>query len=75
MVLCVVTLVSRVIKLASRVVNLVSRGISCRNDGMTEMPNTTTTDLRMYCNSFPIVINKNRSFSNFEETLPHFDHV
>jgi len=35
---------------------------------MTEMPNKTMTYLRMYCNTFPIVLNMNNSFSNFEET-------
>jgi glutaredoxin len=39
---------------------------------MTEMPNKTMIYLRTYCNSFPIVLNINHSFSNFEETLPHF---
>ena len=38
---------------------------------MTEMPNKTMTSLRMYCDSFPIVINMNNSFSNFEEILTH----
>ena len=36
---------------------------------MTEMPQKTMTDLKMYCNSFPIVLNTNHSFSQFEETL------
>ena len=40
---------------------------------ITEMPNKTMTYLRMYCNSFPIVLNINHSFSNFEETLTHFN--
>ena len=39
---------------------------------MTEMPNKTMTSLRMYCDSFPIVINMNNSFSNFEETFNKF---
>jgi hypothetical protein len=42
---------------------------------MTEMPNKTITYLRMYCNSFPIVLNLNHSFSIFEETLTHFNHL
>ena len=32
------------------------------------MSNRTMTYLRMYCNIFPIVLNINHSFSNFEET-------
>ena len=39
---------------------------------MTEMPHKTMTYLRMYCNSFPIVLNINHSFSNFEKTSTHF---
>ena len=41
---------------------------------MTETPHKTMTYLRMYCNSFPIVPNVNHSFSNFEESLAHFNH-
>ena len=39
---------------------------------MTKMPHKTMTYLRNYCISFPIVLNINNSFSNFEETLTHF---
>ena len=42
---------------------------------MTEMPHKTMTYLRMYCNSFPIVLNINHSFSNFEEILTHFNNM
>ncbi len=42
---------------------------------MTDMPNKTMTSLRMYCDSFPIVINMNHSFSNFEEILTHFNQI
>ena len=42
---------------------------------MTEMPNKTMIYLRTYCNSFPIVLNINHSFSNFEETLTHFNNM
>jgi hypothetical protein len=42
---------------------------------MTEMPHKTMTNLRMYCNSFPIVLNINHSFSNFEETLTHLNQM
>ena len=42
---------------------------------VTEMPNKTMTYLRMYCNSYPIVLNINHSFSNFEETLTHFEQI
>ena len=42
---------------------------------MTEMPHKTMTYLRMYCNSFPIVLNINHSFSNFEETFTHFNNM
>ena len=45
------------------------KGIQCYNLDMTEMPHKMMTYLRMYCNSFPIVININHSFSNFEEIL------
>ena len=42
---------------------------------MTEMPNKTMTYLRMYCNSFQIVLDINHSFSNLEDTLTHFNHI
>ena len=29
----------------------------------------------MYCNSFPIVLNMNHSFSNFQGTWTHFNHI
>jgi glutaredoxin len=35
---------------------------------MTEMLNKTMTYMRMFCNSFPIVPNIKKSFSNCEET-------
>ena len=35
----------------------------------------TMTFLRMYYNNFPIVLNINHSFSNFEETWTHFYHI
>ena len=38
---------------------------------MTEIPNTMMTYLRMYCTSFPIVLNISNSFSNFEKTETH----
>ena len=51
------------------------KGIQCDNLDMTEMPHKMMTYLRMYCNSFPIVLNLNHSFSIFEETLTHFNHL
>ena len=48
---------------------------SCIYIDMTEMPHKTMTYLRMYCNSFPIVLNINHSFSNFKETLTHFNNM
>jgi len=45
------------------------KGIQYNYLDMTEMPDKTMTYLRMFCNSFPIVLNINHSFSNFEETL------
>ena len=45
------------------------KGIQYNHLEMTEMPHKTMTYLRMYCNSFPIVLNTNHSFSQFEETL------
>jgi len=42
---------------------------------MTEMPNKTMTYLRMYCNSFQIVLDINHSFSNLEDTLTRFNHI
>ena len=33
------------------------------------------TYLKMYCNSFSIVLNISHSFSIFEETLTHFNHI
>ena len=44
------------------------KGIQYNYLDMTEMPHKTMLYLRMYCNSFPIVLNINHSFSNFEET-------
>ena len=38
------------------------KGIQYRYLDMTEMPNKTMTYLRMYCNSFPIVLHKYHSF-------------
>ncbi len=32
------------------------------------------TYLRMYCNSFPTVLNINHSFSHFEKTFTHLNH-
>ena len=51
------------------------KGIQYNYIDMTEMPHKTMTYLRMYCNSFPIVLNINHSFSNFEETLTHFNNM
>ena len=51
------------------------KGIQYNYLDMTEIPNKTMTYLRMYWNSFPIVLNIIHSFSNFEETLPHFNQV
>jgi hypothetical protein len=50
------------------------KGIQYKYLDMTEMPRKTITYLRMYCNSFPIVLIVNHSFSIFEETLTHFNH-
>ena len=41
---------------------------------MAEMRHKTMTCLRMYYNSFPVVLSINHSFSNFEETLTHLNH-
>ena len=38
------------------------KGIQCSYLDMTEMPNKRMTYLRMYCNSYPIVLNINHSF-------------
>ena len=46
--------------------------IQYNNLDMTEISNKTMTYLRMYCNSFPMVLNINNSFSNFEETFNKF---
>ena len=46
--------------------------IQYNNLDMTEISNKTITYLRMYCNSFPMVLNINNSFSNFEETFNKF---
>ena len=51
------------------------KGVQYNYLDMTEMPHKTMTCLRMYCNSFPIVLNINHSFSNFEETLTHFNNM
>ena len=49
--------------------------IQYNNLDMTEISNKTITYLRMYCNSFPIVLNINHSFSNLEESLTHFNQI
>ena len=41
---------------------------------MTEMPHKTMTYLRMYCSSYPMVLSVNY-FSNFNETLEHFNKI
>jgi len=51
------------------------KGIEYNYLDMNEMPNKTMTYLGMYFNSFPIVLNINQSFSNFEETLTHFNQI
>ena len=51
------------------------KGIQYNDLDMTEMPNKTMTYLGMYFNSFPIVLNINQSFSNFEETLTQFNQI
>jgi hypothetical protein len=51
------------------------KGIQYDYLDMTEMPNKTTNFLKMYCNSFPIVLNIKHSFSNFEAPLTHFNHI
>ena len=52
------------------------KGIQYNYIDMTEMPHKTMTYLRIYCNNFPIVLlNTNNSFSNFGETLTHFNHT
>jgi hypothetical protein len=51
------------------------KGIQYNYLDMPETPHKTMTYLRMYCNSFPIVLNMNHAFSNFEEILTHFNHV
>ena len=51
------------------------KGIQYDYLDMTKMPNKMMTYLKMYCNSFPIVLNINHSFSNFEETLTHFNNM
>ena len=51
------------------------KGIQYNYLDMTEMPHKTMTYLRMYCNSFPTVLNINHSFSNCEEILTHFNRI
>ncbi len=49
------------------------KGIQYNYLDMTEMPNKTLTCLRMYCNSFPIVLNMNIHFQIsfiFKEGFP-----
>ena len=50
-------------------------GIQYNYLNMTEMPHKTMTYLRMDCNSFPIVLHINHSFSNCEETLTNFNYI
>ena len=51
------------------------KGIQYNYLDMTEMPHKTMTYLRMYYNSFPIVLNINHSFSRFEEIFTRFNHI
>ena len=39
-----------------------------------EMPHKTMTYLKMYCSSYPMVLNVN-CFSTFNETLEHFHRI
>jgi len=48
-------------------------GIQYNYLDITELPQKTMTYLRMYCSRFPIVLNINHSFLNFEETLTYFN--
>ena len=51
------------------------KGIQYNDLDMTEMPHKTMTYLRMYCNSFQIVLDINHTFLNFEETLTPFNQI
>ena len=50
------------------------KGIQYNYLDMTEMPHKTMTYLRMYCNSFPIVLGV-KKFSTFNETQEHFQDI
>ena len=50
------------------------KGIQYNYIDMTEMPHKTMTYLRMYCNSFPIVLGV-KFFSTFNETQEHFQDI
>ena len=42
------------------------KGMQYKYLDMTDIPNKTMTYVRMYCNSFPIVLNITHSFSNLK---------
>jgi len=49
------------------------KGIQYNYLDMMEMPHKTMTYLKMYCNSFPIVLNINHLFSDFEVQYNYLD--
>ena len=51
-----------------------AKGIQYHYVDMLEMPHKTVTHLKMYCISYPMVLNI-KCFSTFNETLEHFDKI
>jgi hypothetical protein len=52
-----------------------AKGIQYHYVDMLEMPHKTVTHyLKMYCSSYPMVLNI-KCFSTFNETLEHFDKI
>ena len=50
------------------------KGIPYHYLDMLEMPHDTMTCLKMYCSTYPMVLNI-KCFSTFNETLEHFNKI
>ena len=50
------------------------KGIQYHYVDMLEMPHQTMTCVKMYCSSYPMVLNI-KCFSTFNETLEHFNKI
>ena len=50
------------------------KGMQYHYVDMLEMPHKTMASLKMYCSSYPMVLNI-KCFSTFNETLDHFNKI